>query len=283
MTHPTRWTRAARLGGALGLAALLLPACKKDGAETEAPDGGGEVVKQDVEDPDEAAQMIIESLSHADIKEILAIAGEPLDEELTPEAFEDYVKVIQWLGDVKDLHEDANYDSDAAKQRDYYIEFEKGEVHLRVTIIPGVGLIGFKFEGDDFIRAEHGALEDNYAQFKVYDFRFLDDHGDKNPEGDRVHTGRIDYLLIVGGLEAKTGEHHINVEKIVLDADGKPIYDEPIEFDLQFEENAEGIPRGMVKGFVQVDNPGRYTIELVVRDNVSGQEIDYKHDFEVAG
>ena len=261
---------------------LALAACKKDGGsgKSNAPAAKSGNVPLPT-DPDKAAVAIVDALIAGERDMVLNMTIDPLHDELSEEAFKDYAKVIQFLGDLKDWHEESNNDAIVAKQRTYFFEFEKGEVTMNITLLSEGGVMGFKFEGDDFVAAEHGALEDRYTQFKVYDFKLITAGGDPNPYGDVVEPGVVNYQVIVGGLEATTGEHHISVEKIVLDGAGTPIYDEPVEFDLKFEENAEGIPRGVVRGFVSVKKPGKYTMELKMKDNIAETEIDYKHEFTV--
>lgn len=267
------------------LALLLAPTgCEKRGGSkgTSSPSAATTVKKGDqIDDPDQMVEAIVAAMQTDDRDWILSFSTEPLTDELSQEAFNDFAAVIQWLGEFKDYHVEVNNDQLVALQRDYLLSFEKGDVKLHVTAYPdGGGLVGFKFEGDTFVRAEHGALDDHYAKFKVYDFSFMDS-ARAFIEGDTVPAGQVNYQVIIGGLEAKEGEHHVTMEKIVFNDGGSEVYHEPVEMDLRFEENAEGIPRGVVRGFVYIDDPGHYDIDLKIRDNIANEEVDYHHDVEV--
>jgi hypothetical protein len=265
---------------------LAVSGCKKNGGGTNAPSdensGAAHVERgEKPTEPDQMVEAIVAAMQSGDRDWILSFAEDPLHEELSQEAFNDFSAVIKWLGALQDFHVESNNDQPVALQRDYLLSFEKGEVNLHVTAYPdGGGLIGFRFSGDAFVRAEHGALDDHYAKFKVYDFSFLTE-GKERIKGDSVPAGRINYQVVVGGLVAEEGEHHITMEKIVFNDGGKEVYHEPIEMDLRFEENAEGIPRGILRGFVYIDEAGHYDIDLKIKDNVSKEEIDYHHDVQV--
>lgn len=264
------------------LAVGTLAACDKSGGGSKDPGSVARVKKgEKPTEPDQMVEAIVAAMQTDDLEWILSFSTEPLTEELNQEAFNDFSKVVKWLGSLKDFHVEVNNDQLVALQRDYLLDFEKGEVKLHITAYPdGGGLVGFHFSGDTFVRAEHGALDDHYAKFKVYDFAFLDTTRDKI-EGDSVPAGQVNYQIIVGGLEAEEGEHHVTMEKIVLTDAGKEIYHEPVEMDLRFEQNAEGIPRGIVRGFVYINEAGHYDIDLKIRDNFAGEEIDYHHDVQV--
>ncbi len=275
---PTRLVIAASL-----LTVVSLTACDKKGDDggTEHPKATRVKKGEKPTEPDQMVEAIVAAMQTNDREWVMSFATDPLTDELSEEAFNDFAKVIQWLGELKDYHVEVNNDQLVALQRDYLLEFEKGQVNLHITAYPdGGGLVGFRFSGDTFIRAEHGALDDNYTKFKVYDFAFLDDMRE-TIDGDTVPAGQVNYQVVVGGLEAQEGEHHVIMEKIVFNDGGKEVYHEPVEMDLRFEQNAEGIPRGVVRGFVYINEAGHYDIDLKIRDNIANQEIDYHHDVEV--
>lgn len=266
----------------LGGSVSLIACDKGDGGNgTKAPKSSSVKKGDKPTEPDQMVEAIVAAMQTNDREWVMSFTTDPLSDELSEEAFNDFAKVIQWLGELEDYHVEVNNDQLVALQRDYLLDFEKGQVKLHITAYPdGGGLVGFRFSGDTFIRAEHGALDDHYTKFKVYDFSFLDDSRE-TIDGDSVPAGQVNYQVVVGGLEAKEGEHHVIMEKIVFNDGGKEIYHEPVEMDLRFEQNAEGIPRGIVRGFVYINEAGHYDIDLKIRDNVAGEEIDYHHDVEV--
>ncbi len=228
--------------------------------------------------------VLVDKFQHDDRGGLLAVALEDLNDELTPTAFEDIAKVIKWLGPLQEVLEDEVDEQAAGSRYTYELHFEKGVVHLSVTMLASGELVNFHFEGDDFIAAEHGALDDRYAKFKIYDFKWVDELGNQNPNGNTLKAGRIDYRIIVGGLEAELGEHHLTFEKIVTDRGGSELVHEPIEFDRKFETNAEGIPRARLHMFVNLPEvaPGEYDLTLKISDNLSGSELEHKEHFVIA-
>ena len=55
---------------------------------------------------------------------------------------------------------------------------------------------------------------------------------------------------------------------------------EPIEFDTKFAADASGIPRGVVRGHLEVPGPGKWEMDLIVTDEHAMRDIDYRHKFE---
>ncbi len=271
-----RFLLALTLALPLAVGAL---ACKKDGEGTANP-GNSKMHGTAKVEPEVAVPIIIQAMSEGDRAKLLQICDGDLKHDLSQAAFDDFATVIKYLGTMKDFYEEANEDTPVAKQRVYELEFDKGEVRLMVQLYPDGGLIGFHFDGDTFVAAEHGALEDGYSSFKVYDFKLLDGKGNEM-DTLRTRKGEVRYQLIIGGLEAKKGEHHVSVEKIVFTDKKEEIYHQPQEFDLKFEENAEGIPRGVIRGSIEIHEKGHFDMEFKIRDNLAKEEIDYHADVEV--
>lgn len=260
---------------------LLAPACKKGSDGSSDPSSAA---SQDHHmDQEGVPWVLVDKFQHDDRAGLLAVALDDLSEDLSAIAFEDIAKVLKWLGPLEEVIEDEVDEQPAGSHYTYELHFQKGVVHLAVTMLPGGELVNFHFEGEDFIAAEHGALDDGYSKFKVYDFKWVDELGNKNPKENHVKAGRIDYRIVVGGLEAELGEHHLTFEKIVTDRTGGELIHEPIEFDRQFEENAEGIPRARLHMFVNLPDvePGEYDLTLKITDNLSGSELEHKEHFIV--
>jgi hypothetical protein len=123
-------------------------------------------------------------------------------------------------------------------------------------------------------------LAEPWREFKVYDFRYLDAEGNPLPEGAPIAGNRVDYEVVVGGIEAFIGEHHLTVRKMLLDASGKEIFREPVEFDAKFRADAMGIPRGEVRGYVEVPGPGKWQIKLAITDANSHRETEVSRGCE---
>ncbi len=262
------------------LATLVGPsvACDKS-TETVAPDVVSATA--DEHDCDKAATMLVVSLQERDFDQLHRRSGDPLTHDLSKTEFEDLAAIIQWLGPLqsRDMeHHDGSY---GGGQRVYAMRFDRGEVvQLEVSIEADGRLVGFEFSGEGYLAAERGVLAEPWREFKVYDFHLLDPEGSPIAEGKPVDGKRVEYEVVVGGIEAMLGEHHLSVEKIVRDAQGETIFREPIEFDTKFDEDAMGVPRGSVRGHVEVPGPGKWTLELRITDENAHRDIEHQYAFE---
>lgn len=257
-------------------------ACNKTEEDASSSPSHGHVTTHTM-DHEGAPWLLVEHFQEDHLDEFLDFCLDDLHEDLTPVAFDEIGKVLRWLGPLEEVIEDVVDEQPAGSHYTYELKFKRGLVHLAVTMLATGELVNFHFTGEDFIAAEHGALEDGYAQFKVYDFRWTDELGNNSPKGHVHHAGRLDYRIVIGGIEAQLGEHHLSFEKIVVGKSGQELVHEPIEFDQRFEENSEGIPRARLQMFVLLENAeaGEYDLVLKVTDNLSGEEIEHKEHFEI--
>src|SRR5690606_25920089 len=166
-------------------------------------------------------------------------------------------------------------------RRTYQITFEKEQVTLETVVLADGKIMGFTFSGDGFYRAEHGVIADEFREFKVYDFHWTTEAGYKVCVSLPRPDGHVASLLVVGGIEAFAGKHHARAEKMVVDGKGKELFREPIEYDVAFEANAEGIPRGELTGEFDVPAVGNYELVLKLRDDVAVVEMEYRVPFKV--
>lgn len=233
------------------------------------------------QDPlDEAATLVVDTLRKGDYDGLHGQTVQPLTHDLSQTEFDDLAAIIQWLGPLQQRAPKGTDKSHGGGERKYAMQFDRGsELELQVSLDAGGKLIGFRFSGDGYTEAERGVLAEPWREFKVYDFVYLDADGNPVAKGVPLTGPRVDYELVVGGIEAFVGEHHLTVEKIVLDAQGKDVFHEPIEFDVKFAEDATGVPRGVVRGHVEVPGPGTWEIELKIIDRNSQRDLDYRETF----
>lgn len=253
-------------------------ACDK-GSETVAPDVAAAPV--DEHGCDKAATLLVASLQKGDFEQLHGKSGDPLTHDLSKTEFADLSAIIQWLGPLQSRDMESHDASYGGGQRVYAMRFDRGEpVQLEVSIEADGSLVGFEFSGKGYLEAERGVLAEPWREFKVYDFHLLDSEGSPIAEGKPVDGKRVEYEVVVGGIEALLGEHHLSVEKIVRNAKGETIFREPIEFDTKFDEDAMGVPRGSVRGHVEVPGPGKWTLELRITDENAHRDIEHQHAFE---
>jgi hypothetical protein len=274
--------RSFAFGSTLFASILLvaLPGCNKDGASNSPAQGDSSAAV----DPVEASiDKLLATLAGDDYDAMVELAAGQLKEDMSREAFKDMHTIVEWLGYVKSKRttQDDMPVQEGGVRRTYIIEFEKEEVVLEATVLDDGHIMGFHFSGDGFYRAEHGVIADEYRVFKVYDFHWTDAEGNKHAPDEPIVGNHVAYHLVVGGIEAFGGKHHIRVKKMVKDAKGNEIFVEPIEYDVKFAENAEGIPRGEMSGEFDVPGPGKYELVLNLRDDVAVVDVDHTVPFEV--
>lgn len=254
----------------------LVAGCDQSG-ETEAPEAkAGPAADRYEAKTDE----LLATLASGSRDRMITISGPDLQKDFGTEAFHDISEIVRWLGPVKSKELKKDEPIQGGRHRVYLVTFEKGTVELDVSIEMDA-VLGFHFGGDDWIAAEHGVIADQYREFKVYDFKYMNEDGAENPDGPTYHSKRVDWEIFVGGIEARAGEHHLTVEKICKDANGKEVFHEPTTYDVRFDENAEGIPTGHVDGWIEVPKPGKYTLEIKLKDNYAFNELDHIVEFEV--
>lgn len=255
-------------------------ACNKNGGDSSsAPQGDSAPA-----DPTEAAvDKLIATLAGDDFAAMTELAAGALKVDMSAEAFKDLHSIVSWLGYVKSKRQiqDEMPVSEGGVRRTYIVEFEKETVNLEVTILDDGHILGFHFTGDGFYRAEHGVIADQFREFKVYDFHWVDPEGGEHLPGVVIEGTHCAYHLVVGGIEAFGGKHHIAVKKMVHDVQDREIFVEPIEYDVKFVENAEGIPRGDMTGEFDVPAPGKYELVLTLRDDVAVIDVEHRVPFTV--
>ena len=251
---------------------LASAGCGKDPVQPTAT----EVPAAKADPLDRAMTVLVSSLQSGDYEGLRAQTVQPLTHDLSAQEFEDLSAIVQWLGHVESHTATRTDDTYGGAQRWYELQFEKASVvELEVSIDPDGKLIGFHFGGDGFTEAEQGVLAEPWREFKVYGFHYLDAEGNALPEGAKIPGNRVEYELIVGGIEALLGQHHLTI-----DPSGEEVFHEPIEFDTKFDADASGIPRGVVRGHLEVPGPGKWEMDLRINDNVAHRDIEHRQAFE---
>lgn len=257
---------------------IVLAGCGKSATVASTEPTAAPVVDQDP--LDKAATLIVESLGKGDYDGLQAQTVQPLTHDLSRPEFDDLSAIVKWLGPLQQRTTKETDKSLGGGVRQYTMKFENAaELNLEVSLDAAGKVIGFRFSGDGYTEAERGVLSEPWREFKVYDFVYLDAEGNPLPKGAPLVGKRVDYEIVVGGIEAFVGEHHLTVEKIVVDADGKDVFREPIEFDVKFDEDAVGLPRGEIRGHLEVPGPGTWEMQLKIIDQNSHRDLEYKETF----
>ncbi len=262
----------------LALAALALTGCEKKAATAEPV---AATPPADEHACDKATTLLVAALQQGDFEALSKHTEDPLTHDLSQAEFADLAAIVQWLGPLQSRTVESHDDGYGGGLRVYAMQFDRGEaVQLEVSVAQGGELVGFEFSGKGYTEAERGVLSEPWREFKVYDFHFLDAEGNVIPSGTAIVGTKVDYEVVVGGIEALLGGHHLSVEKIVFDQAGAAVFREPIEFDTKFEEDAMGVPRGSVRGYVEVPGPGQWKIDLRITDENAHRDIEHEAAFE---
>ncbi len=266
----------------LVLVAAALTGCEKGSATVEP---AAATPPKDVHACDKASTVLVAALQSGDFEGLSKQTSGALTHDLSRPEFDDLAAIVQWLGPLQSRTVADHDDSHGGGVRTYAMQFDRGgAVELEVSIEADGKLVGFEFSGKGYTEAERGVLAEPWREFKVYDFHFLDADGNAVPTGTPIAGNKVDYEIVVGGIEALLGEHHLSVEKIVFDEAGTAVFREPIEFDTKFDEDAMGVPRGSVRGYVEVPGPGKWKIDLRITDENAHRDIEHEQSFEtVAG
>lgn len=261
------------------LAVTLFAGCEKSPPSVEPT----AAVAQDEHACDKAATTLLTSLQSGDFDGLASSSADPLTHDMSKAEFDDLAAIVTWLGPLQSRAVERHDDTFGGGQRWFALQFENAApLELEVSIDQAGKLVGFEFSGKGYTEAERGVLAEPWREFRVYGFHFLDADGNRVPEGEAVPGKRVDYEIVVGGIEALLGEHHLSVEKLVFDQGGNTVFREPIEFDTKFDEDAMGVPRGVVRGYVEVPGPGQWRIDLRITDENASRDIEYKTSFQTS-
>ncbi len=259
----------------LGVLLLSVAGCGKVRSYTEPT-----VSVPEADPEDDAATRLLQALERGAYSALSTRTSEPLTSDLTKAEFDELAAIVQWLGNLK-TRDIAQTSEPGHNTRAYVLQFERGgPVELEVSVDAAGQLIGFAFSGEGFLEGERGVVAEPWREFKVYDFHLLDAQGARLPADGPVSGNKVEYEIIVGGIEALLGAHHLRVEKTVLDMSGATVFREPIEFDTTFDQDAMGVPRGVIRGNVEVPGPGRWKLKLEISDENAHRAIDHEHEFE---
>ncbi len=261
--------RSSHLSAVLAAALLgVAPACKK--AETTAPGHQDDDLDRAVEDL--VWQLRVGGRGELD-KTYPDIAAEIDDRDLAVLS-----RTLEWLGQESRFERTGEQPIVDGVERRYKIELARGKIELTVTVIGG------KIEGFSFDEASWTSYVDQSAaaaagDLRVSDFRYVDKQG--KPLTGKLDPMGINYELVLEGLGARFREHHVAIGKAVFDAGGHQVYKQPEPDEIRFSQSETGASGGRISGTVKVPGPGRYELELHIRDLTVEQTLTHRVGFTV--
>lgn len=187
-------------------------------------------------------------------------------------------QTLAWLGPVESLEYESEQAVADGVSRQYSVRFGRGSVGLTVTVV-GDKLEGFEFDAGQWRALVDRAAEAAAGSLRVAEFRYLDAQG--QVLAGTLDPANISYELALEGLDAQLREHHVVIAKSVRDAEGHEVYRQTEDDDIRFPQAEAGSGGGRITGSVGVPGPGRYQLELKIRDLVGDQMMVHKQSFVI--
>ncbi|KIG18100.1 hypothetical protein DB30_01987 [Enhygromyxa salina] len=259
----------------LSLLSLLNVAACERGGPTHAP-----AAAQD--DPtDQLTQDLLANLRAGDLQAARAQCTATLAGDLGRRGaseLEVITATLEWLGAVESLELESEHAVAGGVERRYVVRFGREQLGLSVTAVGGK-LEGFVFDAAQWRDFVDQAAVAAAGSLRVAEFRYLGPKG--KPITAPLDPANISYDLALEGLEALLREHHVMIAKTVRDAEGNEVYRQTEDDDVRFPQAEAGSGGGRITGSVAVPGPGRYQLELRIRDMVGAQLLTYKESFVI--
>ncbi|NJK31525.1 MAG: hypothetical protein HC927_03365 [Deltaproteobacteria bacterium] len=141
----------------------------------------------------------------------------------------------------------------------------------------GGKMIGFEFDDPSWPTYVERAA--NSGSLKVAEFALTAPDG--QPLTGPLDPKAIHYSIALEGLGSNLREHHVTIDKVVMDAKGTQVYRQREPDDIRFPEAEIGSSGGRLTGSVAVPGPGTYELELKIVDLVGGESIVHRHEFVI--
>lgn len=252
---------------AIPIAATLLVGCDKRG--TQQPEA----------DPiDELARSLLEALAAGDRERASALGTPALAADLDERNVAVIARTLSWLGPVLAVDKQGEEAVVGGSKRSYKASFDRGYLDVEVTVV-GDKIEGFAFDEGAWQGYVDQALEAQGRELRVASFEFV------GPEGEVVSAppdpGAISYSIALEGLTSQLREHHVTIDKLVVDAEGNEVYRQREPDNIRFPQHEAGATGGTLTGNFGVPGPGSYELELTITDVLASIEIEHRQAFTV--
>lgn len=252
----------------LSLSALSLSACEK----------GSSATPEDAQDPiDSLALALLDALEDSDRDALAQVCAAKLASELGERDLSVFARTLHWLGRPT-LSAEGEEAVVGGVNRRYTVAFEHGEVGLELTVVDGK-VEGFSLEEARWEALVERALEVDTGSLRIASFHFVGAEGE--PLEAPTDPGQIAYSLSLEGLDSQLREHHVTIDKSVVDAEGREVYRQREPDEIRFPQAESGSAGGRITGELGVPGPGSYTLKLKIVDLVAGQDMTHEVAFEI--
>lgn len=186
-------------------------------------------------------------------------------------------RTLTWLGQQSSFVRVGEQPLVDGVERRYTLSFEKGEIELTVSVIAGK-LTGFTFEEDRWTSYVDQSAAAAAGSMRVTAFYYVDRKGKATTVLD---PKAINYELVLEGLGAALREHHVSISKSVFDEGGKQVYRQREPDEMRFSQSDTGASGGKISGTVGVPGPGKYELQLEIRDLTQEQTLTHRVKFTI--
>lgn len=244
------------------------PACKKDGAASKTPE---------LDPVDRLSLALLDALTDGDRDALAKLASATLEADLGDRDLATIARTLLWLGPVE-LEQRSEEAVASGVRRGYLAHFERGDVEFEIVAVGGE-VEGFEFAAASWEALVERAAEVEAGSLRVAAFVFQGAEGqDLSVPTDPAH---IAYALALEGLEIQLREHHVLIDKVVVDAGGNEVYRQRQGDDIRFPQAEAGSSGGRVTGNFAVPGPGNYTLKMRITDLAAGDTIEHEVAFEI--
>lgn len=230
---------------------------------------------------DKNVDRLVEALRKNDYESFKNQSSEGVIQQFGQQKFNMLSHTIKSLGAFKDrTMKGINVKSGGFKEGNYKLEFEKGEVQLRITLKKDK-LIGFEFSGNLVEKGMKQARAKMFSEFKVLGIRFVDTFG--KPKSNVIKQGeKLIFQIGVGGLTPGADQTLvIRADLQVANSKNESVLEKPNFINAKLPIKKNDPPVATLNGTLTVPKPDSYLMGLRITDLISGKSVIHKEAFKV--
>jgi hypothetical protein len=219
---------------------------------------------------DQKVDLLIATLESGDYSRFKTFSAPELSKVLPEAKFKTFAKIVQRLGayQARTMH-GISIQAGGVHQGTYTLVFDKAQAELEVTSKNGL-LVGFNLSGDAVRRVLQELEDEQYAEFKVASFQFLDEKKQPKPSNVYKVGQSMAFRMEVYGVTYKEGAVHARCRLKIVDADKIVVGEFPSFLDqVMRPENKQRVVT--VKGDLKVPRAGSYRLQLTYTDVYGGE------------
>ena len=218
---------------------------------------------------DQKVDLLIGALESGDYSRFKEFSAPELAKVVPEAKFKSFAKVAQRLGAYQRRSMNGiSVELGGVHKGNYTLVFSKGEADLEVKSVGGL-LMGFNLTGDAVRRVLQELEDEQYADYKVASFQFLDEK--KEPKTSNIYKAgqEMHFRMEVYGVTYREGAVHAKCRLRVLDAANTLVAEFPSFLDQGMRpETKQRVVT--VKGNLKLPKAGSYKLQLTYTDVFGG-------------